>query len=198
MMQQSISILLFIALIINPTTLASPFSQLYPNSQTSEIHNEYLPNDNLKEFSYNSGDIAIDSNSPNPVSAASNPWMDWLHGKFLLPSPPSWLGNDNSIAPEFTCDRFSPYCCTGKYIRRKGWVLGPCFDCLYHTYSPQLTSTSNTNTDMCGVIQIVRERMTVRKYLICTAAPGFLRYYLPFISTVSRVLKCSGGRFRVS
>lgn len=135
-MQQSLSIFFFETLIIIPIILASPLQQqFYSTSQTSDIHNEYPPNKD-PESSHYSSDVAIDSSVSNPVFIANNLWMDWLRGKFLLPSPPSWTGDDSSIAPEFTCDRFAPYCCTGKYIRRKGWALGPCFPCLYHTYSP--------------------------------------------------------------
>lgn len=135
--QQSLSIFFFETLIIIPTILASPLQQqFYSTSPTSDIQNDEYPLNNDPESSHYSSDVAIDSSVSNPVIIANNLWMDWHHEKFLLPSPPSWTGDDNSIAPEFTCDRFAPYCCTGKYFRRKGWALGPCFPCLYRTYSP--------------------------------------------------------------
>lgn len=177
-MRQTISIFLFAALIIIPATLASPLVKLYPKSQTSEIHNEYPPNDYLDSSQY-IGDAATDSSTSDPVSVANNPWIEYLNGKFLLPSPPSFYGNDNSIAPEFTCAHFSPYCCTGKYIRRKGWVLGPCFPCPYHADPPQPTPTSNT--DMCVFTDSPRtyECQEISN-LYCCAGLSAVRYGFSF------------------
>lgn len=155
---------------ILPPTLATPFQQFYANSHSSNIHNYYPPND--LEASYDAGDAAVDSSTSTPVSIADNSLTEsGLHGSFLIPSPPSWQGIDNNIAPQFTCNNSDPYCCTGRYIRRKGWVLGPCYSCSYHfplqpARQPILTC----------VIQIVRERTNVNKYLISTAAATFLRF----------------------
>lgn len=136
MMQQSPFILFFATLIILPTTIATPFQQFYANTHSTDIQNEYPSND--LESSYYGGDAAVDSSTSKPVSVADSSWIEWLHGNFLLPSPPSWQGIDNNIAPQFTCDKSDPYCCTGKYIRRKGWVLGPCDPCSYHFPFSQL------------------------------------------------------------
>lgn len=133
MMQQSLSILLFAILIRLPTTLAAPFQRFHSNSHTSDIYNEYH-----LESLYDGGDAAVDSSTSKPVFIADNSAIEWLHGNFLVPSPPSWQGNDNKIAPQFTCNNSDPYCCTGKYIRRKGWVLGPCGPCSYHFPLSQL------------------------------------------------------------
>lgn len=136
MMQQSLSVLFFATLIILLITLATPFQKFSANSHSTDIHNEYPPND-LKS-SYDGGDAAIESGTSEPVIVADDPGIEWLHGNFLVPSPPSWQGIDNNIAPQFTCDKSDPYCCTGRYIRRKGWVLGPCDPCPYHFPVSQL------------------------------------------------------------
>lgn len=168
MMQQSLSVIFFATLIILSTTLATPFQQFYTNSHSSDIYNDSPPSD--LEASYDGGDVAVDSSISTPISIADNSALETLHGNFLLPSPPSWEGIDNNIAPQFTCENSDPYCCTGKYIRRKGWVLGPCEPCSYHfplqpARRPILTC----------VVQIVRKLTNVNNYLIFTAAPTFLR-----------------------
>lgn len=147
MMQQSLSVIFFATLIILPTTLATPFQQFYTNSHSSDIHNDYPYPPNDLEASYDGGDAAVDSSTSTPVSIADNSALETLHGNFLLPSPPSWQGIDNNIAPQFTCDNSDPYCCTGKYIRRKGWVLGPCDPCSYYFPFSQL---DDQETDLCG------------------------------------------------
>lgn len=152
MMQQSLPVIFFAALLIFPTTLATPFQQFYTNSHSSEIHNDYPPN-NLVEVSYDGGDATADSSNSTPVSVADNSSMERLPGteNFLLPSPPSWQGIDNNIAPQFTCKNSDPYCCTGKYIRRKGWVLGPCELCSYHFPPPPFSHLARRpkKTDLC-------------------------------------------------
>lgn len=170
-MQQSLSVIFFATLlmVLSPT-LATPFQQYYANSHSSDIHNYYPPND--LEASYDGGDAAaVDSSTSTPVSIAENSSTERLHGNFLIPSPPSWQGIDNNIAPQFPCENSDPYCCTGRYIRRKGWVLGPCYSCSYHF----LLRPARRPILTC-VVQIVRKRTNVNKYLISTAAPTFLRY----------------------
>lgn len=147
MMQQSLTGIFFTALLILPTTiLATPFQQFYNiNSHSSDsIHNDDPPSNNLVvEDSYDVGyTTAADSSSSTsstPGFVADNSSMERPlpgTGNFLVPSPPSWQGIDNNIAPQFTCENSDPYCCTGKYIRRKGWVLGPCDPCSYYPFPP--------------------------------------------------------------
>lgn len=171
-MQQSLSVIFFAALIILSTTLATPFQQFSTNPQSSDIDDDYPPN-NL-EASYDGGDAAVDSSTATPVSIADNSSMEGLHGNFLLPSPPSWQGIDDNIAPQFICDNSDAYCCTGRYIRRKGWVLGPCLSCSL-SFSPSASLDDHQYWLTCVIFQIVRKRTNVNKYLISTAAPTFLR-----------------------
>lgn len=147
MMQQSLSVVIFFAALLttfSTTTLANPSQQFYytnPHSSDNTLNDDLLSNDDqVVEASSNDGrdataaDSSSSSTSITPVSVVADNLsterpLPGTTGNFLIPIPPSWRGTDDNIAPQFTCENSHPYCCTGKYIRRKGWVLGPCDPC---------------------------------------------------------------------
>lgn len=132
-MLQSLLVLCFVAVMITPITLATPFQHFYPNLQTGDIPADQAPI--YLESSSGSDQAAVDASTSKPVFFASNQ-LDWLWKNFFVPPPPSWEGTDKNIAAQFSCEDSTAYCCTGRYDAKRQYALQPCFNCVTHIPLP--------------------------------------------------------------